>query len=287
MVHCLKAHRPAGYEASWRSGYAEDCKSSYGGSIPSEASNFQHTALLGGQNSLEGQMETSVEFAPGLAPVDFEQLRRNMVDSQIRTNDVTDLRLLDAILSVPREWFVPPARRELAYTDEDVEVGAGAAKRYLMKPLVLARLIQLADVRPGDSVLEIGSGTAYSSAIMSRVAAEVVALDDNAEMAERANEALAASGCGNVVTVTGPIGKGFVGKAPYDVIFVNGAVDEVAAIFFGQLKEDGRLVAVEGYGNAGVAKLYTKHDGHVASRKVFNASVKPLPGLRKEPGFVF
>jgi protein-L-isoaspartate(D-aspartate) O-methyltransferase len=210
-----------------------------------------------------------------------------MVDSQIRTNDVTDLRLLDAILSVPRELFVPENRRELAYTDEDVEITAGGDKRYVMKPVPLARLIQLADVRPGDVVLEVGCGTAYASAIMSRVAKTVIALDDNAEIGELAKNALAASGCGNVVTVTGPIANGFVANAPYDVVFVNGAVDEVPAALFGQLKEDGRLVAVEGNGNAGVAKLYMKHDGHVAGRKVFNASVKPLPGLRKEPGFVF
>ena len=228
-----------------------------------------------------------METATDLAPVDFEQLRRNMVDSQIRTNDVTDLRLLDAILSVPRELFVPEPRRELAYTDEDVEVSAGSAKHYVMKPVVLARLIQLADVRPGDNVLEVGCGTGYASAIMSKVAAHVIALDDDQAIADVAKAALAAAGCGNVVTVTGPIAKGFAAKAPYDVVFINGAVDEVAAALFGQLKEDGRLVAVEGYGNAGVAKLYVKHDGHVAGRKVFNASVKPLPGLRKEPGFVF
>jgi protein-L-isoaspartate(D-aspartate) O-methyltransferase len=230
-----------------------------------------------------GRMETSVE----LAPVDFEQLRRNMVDSQIRTNDVTDLRLLDAILSVPRELFVPQARQELAYTDEDVEISAGGAKRYLMKPVPLARLIQLADVGPDDIVLDAGSGTGYAAAIMSRIAKQVIALDSESVILDAAKIALAATNCGNVVTVSGPIEAGFAPKAPYDVIFVNGAVDEVPATLFAQLKEDGRLVAIQGYGNAGVAKLYTKHDGHVASRKVFNASVKPLPGFRKDPGFIF
>lgn len=219
--------------------------------------------------------------------VDFDQLRRNMVDSQIRTNDVTDLRLLDAILSVKRELFVPENRQALAYTDEDVEIGAAGSRRYLMKPVAMARLIQLADVRPGDSVLEVGSGTAYASAIMSRIAGSVTALESDSSLTALAAAALAACGCGNVATVTGAIGAGFASNAPYDVIFVNGAVDEVPAALFGQLKEDGRLVAVEGSGNAGVAKLYLKHDGHVAGRKAFNAGVKPLPGLRKEPGFVF
>lgn len=228
-----------------------------------------------------------MESATTSAPVNFEQLRRNMVDGQIRTNDVTDLRLLDAILSVPRELFVPESRQELAYTDEDVEISVGDAKRYVMKPIPLARLIQLADVRPGDTVLEAGAGSAYASAIMSRVAASVYALDADAGISGLAKDALSTAGCGNVVTVTGALANGYASKAPYDVIFVNGAVDEVPANLFDQLKEDGRLVAVEGYGNAGVAKLYTKHDGHVAGRKVFNASVKPLPGLRKEPEFVF
>ncbi len=228
-------------------------------------------------------MDTSTQ----LAPVDFQQLRRNMVDSQIRTNDVTDLRLLDAILSVPRELFVPEKRRELAYTDEDVEVSVGSTTCFVMKPVALARLIQLADVRPGDHVLEVGSGTGYAAAVMSRVAEKVCALESDSAISEMASVALQASGCDNVATVTGPIAVGFAAKAPYDVIFVNGAVDEVPSTLFGQLKEDGRLVVVEGYGNAGVAKLYTKRDGHIAGRKVFNASVKPLPGFRKEPGFIF
>ncbi|MGL4404195.1 MAG: protein-L-isoaspartate O-methyltransferase family protein [Notoacmeibacter sp.] len=219
--------------------------------------------------------------------VDFDQLRRNMVDSQIRTNDVTDLRLLDAFLAVPRELFVPENRRELAYTDEDVEVGSSQNKHYLMKPVPLARLIQLADVRRGDTVLEVGAGTGYASAVMSKIAARVDSLNSDSSISELAKAALSTARCGNVATITGPLASGQASKELYDVIFVNGAVDEVPQALFGQLKEDGRLVAVEGLGNAGVAKLYTKHDGHVAGRKVFNASVKPLPGLRKEPGFVF
>jgi protein-L-isoaspartate(D-aspartate) O-methyltransferase len=212
-----------------------------------------------------------------------------MVDSQIRTNDVTDLRLLDAILSVPRELFVAKSRIALAYTDEDVEIATppGSPKRYVMKPVALARLIQLADVGPDDVVLDVGSGTGYAAAIMSRVAKQVVALESDSDISAAAAIALATANCGNVATVTGPIAAGFASKAPYDVILVNGAVDEVPATLFAQLKENGRLVAIEGHGNAGVAKLYTMHDGHVASRKVFNAAVKPLPGLRKEPGFVF
>lgn len=228
-----------------------------------------------------------METIADIVPVDFVQLRRNMVDSQIRTNNVTDLRLLDAILSVPREIFVPDDRRELAYTDEDIAISAESAKCFVMKPVALSRLIQLADVRFGDNALEVGAGTGYASAIMSKIAANVVALNGDDSLTILAKSALSNAGCGNVITVTGPIASGFASNAPFDVIFVNGAVDEVPSALFGQLKEDGRLVAVEGTGNAGVAKLYTKHDGHIAGRKVFNASVKPLPGLRKESGFVF
>ncbi len=228
-----------------------------------------------------------METLSDLSPVDFEQLRRNMVDSQIRPNDVTDLRLLEAILSVPRELFVPLPRQALAYTDEDVEITCGDIKRYVMKPVPLTRMIQLADVRPGDVVLEVGAGTAYASAIMSKVALKVTALDDHAGIIDLAKAALSSAGCDNVVTITGQIAAGYASNAPYDVIFVNGAVDELPAALFGQLKENGRLVVVEGHGNAGVAKLYTKRDGHVAGRRAFNAAVKPLPGVRKEPGFIF
>jgi protein-L-isoaspartate(D-aspartate) O-methyltransferase len=223
-----------------------------------------------------------------MVEMNFTQLRRNMVDSQIRTTDVTDLRVLEAFLAVPRESFAPKARIAIAYADDDIEVAVpgSSTRRYVMEPSPLARLIQLAAIRPSDVVLEIGGG-GYAAAVLSKLASAVIALDDDTVHGAHAAEILSRTGCDNVVTVTGDLRKGYPSEAPYDVVFIGGAVDGVPSALFEQLKEGGRLVVVEGHGNAGIAKVYVKHDGNVAGRKVFNASVRPIPGFIAEPGFIF
>ncbi|MCU0832167.1 MAG: protein-L-isoaspartate O-methyltransferase [Rhizobiaceae bacterium] len=223
-----------------------------------------------------------------MADFDSLQLRRNMVDSQIRTTDVTDLRVLEAFLAVPREAFAPADRKAVAYADTDIEIVAEGATgpRHLMKPSPLARLVQLAEVKATDVVLEIG-GAGYAAAILSKLASAVIALDDDPVHSIRAGALLSRTGCDNVVTVIGELAKGYPSEAPYDVVFIGGAADVVPAAVFEQLKEGGRLVVVEGRGNAGIAKVYGKHDGHVAGRKAFNASVRPIPGFLAEAGFVF
>lgn len=224
-----------------------------------------------------------------MAEADFLQLRRNMVDSQIRTTDVTDLRLLEAILAIPREEFVPAGRRAVAYVDDDIDVTlpGSAERRFLMNPSPMARIIQLAAVKPGDVVLDVGCGAGYVSAVLSKLAATVIAVDNDKAVVDAAAATLSRIGCDNVVTVNGDLSKGYAAEAPYDVVFIGGAVDVVPAALFDQLKEGGRLVTVEGHGNAGIAKLHVKHDGRVSARKAFNASVKPVPGFLMEPGFVF
>lgn len=216
--------------------------------------------------------------------IDYKAARTKMVDNQIRTTDVTSHAVLDAFLTVAREEFVPEAAKPLAYIDNDIELAPG---RYLMEPSPLAKLIQLAEVGEDDVVLEVGCGTGYASAILSRLGASVVALESDAALAATASETLARLGCDNVAVVTGALEQGYAAEAPYDVIFVHGAVELVPDALFAQLRDGGRLVVVEGYGNASQARLYIKEGGKTSERIVFNTSVKPLPGFRKAREFVF
>lgn len=222
--------------------------------------------------------------------VDFQELRVKMVDGQVRTTDVTDVAVLDAMLEVPREAFVPAARRAFAYIDEDIELEAsqaGGSPRFLMEPSPFARLVQLAGLTARDSVLDVGCVTGYSSAILCRIAASVVALESNSALAAQARETLAAQGCDNVSVVEGPLAAGHPARAPYDVIFVNGAVDEVSPALFDQLADGGRLIAVIGTGNAGRATFHIKENGVVSARHAFNAAIRPLDEFRRAPAFEF
>lgn len=219
--------------------------------------------------------------------MNFEAARIKMVDNQIRTTDVTSHSVLSAFLTVPREEFVPAKMRELAYIDADIQLTAGAEPRYLMEPSPLAKLLQLAQISKSDVVLEIGCGTGYASALLSLLAGSVVALEGDEALAATATETLARLGYDNIAVVTGDLTKGYAAEAPYDVIFINGAVETIPAELFEQLRDGGRLVAVEGFGNASRAKLHVRESGRTSERPDFNTSVKPLPGFRREHSFVF
>ncbi|TIT70522.1 MAG: protein-L-isoaspartate O-methyltransferase, partial [Mesorhizobium sp.] len=178
---------------------------------------------------------------------DFSELRVKMVDGQVRTTDVTSAPLLDALLSVPREVFVGDRQRDLAYIDEDIRIADSAdGSRYLMEASPLAKLMQLAEISVTDSALDVGCGTGYASAILSRLARSVVALESDSALAQTAASTLSSLGCGNVTVVQGALAQGHAAKAPYNVIFIGGSVAKVPASLLDQLAEGGRLVAVEG-----------------------------------------
>lgn len=216
--------------------------------------------------------------------IDYSQARVKMVDGQVRTTDVTDIPLLDAMLSIPREQFVPHSRRAFAYLDEDMQVGAD---RYLMEPSPLAKLLQLAEIRPTDIVLDVGCATGYSAAVLSKIAGSVIALESDPALYESATSNLSALGCDNVAVVQGDLNAGYAAEAPYEVIFIGGSVDFVPPALLEQLKEGGRLVVVEGRGNAGIAKVYLRSGGSVTPRRAFNAAIRPLPGFESVPAFQF
>lgn len=221
---------------------------------------------------------------------DYAQRRIRMVDGQLRTTDVTSAVLLDAMLSLPREAFVGTNRRDLAYIDEDIEIASaqgGNPPRYLMQPSPFAKLVQLAEISPSDFVLDVGCGTGYSAAVLSRLASSVIALEVDDALADRAADNLTRLGCDNVAVVRGALPEGYAAEAPYDVILVGGAVDEPPESLMMQLKDGGRLVVVEGRGNAGKARVYSKWNGVVTGRSAFNAAIRPLPGFERAYTFQF
>jgi protein-L-isoaspartate(D-aspartate) O-methyltransferase len=192
------------------------------------------------------------------------------------------------MLSLPRERFVPRDRAELAYLDRDIPVSAaGRPVRRLLKPMVLAKLVQAADIGETDRVLDIGCATGYSSALLGRLAGSVIALEEDATLAEFAQKTFAALGAANVTVVTGALAAGWPAGGPYDVILLEGAGEVVPHGLRGQLKEGGRLICVIGRGPAGKAMLLRSLEGELSGRPLFDASASLLPGFAKAPEFVF
>ena len=221
---------------------------------------------------------------------DFAASRTKMVDCQLRTEDVTDYAVLAAMGEIPREIFVSPRMRSLAYIDEDILLKESAdplSARYLMEPAPFARLAQLGEIEPSDIVLDVGCVTGYSTAVLAQLANSVVAIEVDAELAALASEKLVDLGVANAAVVTGPLEEGFPSEGPYDVIFLGGAVEFVPEALLAQLKEGGRLVAVIGYGRAAAATRFSRTGGEIGSRAVFNAHLRPLPGFVRPKSFVF
>lgn len=214
--------------------------------------------------------------------IDFQAQRVKMVDGQLRTTDVTGHALLQAYLDVPREMFVPQAKRALAYLDADIEIAPG---RFLGEASPVAKLIALAGISSGEEVLNVGAGTGYDAAILSKLAMSVTALESDPALAGQAQDNLRACGAGNVSVEVGDMASGCAKRGPYDVIVFSGSIADVPPALFGQLKSGGRLAAVVGSEKLGAARLFVKTSGDVSSRFGFNAALKPLPGFNHAPVF--
>jgi protein-L-isoaspartate(D-aspartate) O-methyltransferase len=218
--------------------------------------------------------------------VDFETARMNMVESQLRTNKVTDQRVLEAFETVPRERFVPKHLKSLAYIDEDLRI---AGSRYMVEPMVLARLLDHADLQPADVVLVVGSGTGYPLAVLSRLVATVIGLESDPALAEQGEAALREQSVDNVVVIQGDMAQGYKKQGPYDVILTNGAVGELPTALTDQLSpEGGRLLTViRGDAGPGKATAMERWGEAVGRRTLFDANTPVLPGFERRRGFVF
>ena len=216
---------------------------------------------------------------------DFAVARHNMVESQIRTNRVTDPALLDALAALPRELFVPAERRGTAYIDEDLRL---SGERFMMEPMVLARLLQAAEPTKTDVALDVGCATGYATAVLARVTATALGLESDPALARQAAETLGRLAIDNAIVVEGKLADGYPKHGPYDIILVNGAVAEFPPALLDQLAEGGRLVGVRRPGQGpGAAMLMLKRHGAVAGRALFEAATPYLPGLAPRPRFVF
>lgn len=220
--------------------------------------------------------------------IDSKAQRINMVESQVRPSDVTDRRIIRAMLEVPREAFVPPALHALAYMDEAVPVTKrvdGRATRALLAPRTFAKLVQLAEIEPDATVLDVGCATGYSTAVLARLAGKVVALEADDALAARAAETLRQLHVGNALVLRGAMEGGAPAHAPFDAILLNGAVQQVPQVLLEQLEDGGRLVAVVADGAFGRAQVWRRTGKTFDARPAFDAGAEPLPGFSRTAEF--
>jgi len=217
--------------------------------------------------------------------MDYAAARRNMVDCQILTNRVTDERIIEVMGDLPRETFVPKSRQGIAYIDEALALGDG---RYVMEPMIIARLMQELNLKSSDVALCIGCGSGYAVAALAGIVNTVVAVEANANMALHASKTLSGLGIDNVVVVEGELSDGYVKQAPYDVIFFDGAVNDVPKTILDQLADNGRAaVVVESAGGIGRGRLYLRTGTSISGRDLFDAGTPVLPGFEADAVFSF
>ena len=218
----------------------------------------------------------------------FLTARQKMVDGQVRPSDVTDVRIIEAMLALPREAFVPPDQRALAYLDLDLDVSEGGpAKRFLIKPAVIAKMVQAADIKDTDEVLVVGCACGYSAALVARLARRVTATECDPSLAAKAKQNLAELGLGSVMVKAGALADGDSANAPYDVIVLNGATEILPNGLYEQLKEGGRLVGIFAMSRQQRAAVVTRSHDDFGNRALFDAYVPVLPGFERPPAFIF
>jgi protein-L-isoaspartate(D-aspartate) O-methyltransferase len=218
----------------------------------------------------------------------FSTARQKMVDGQVRPSDVTDSRIIDAMLTVPREVFVPLSQRPLAYLDLDLDVSeGGSVKRFLLKPAVTAKMIQAAEVKDSDEVLVVGCASGYLAALVAKLAGRVTATEPDASLAAKARSVCGEIGLGNVTVKAAAVADGDSADAPFDVIILNGATEIVPERLYRQLKEGGRLVGAFAMTRPQRVTVVTHSHDDFGNRPLFDAALPLLPGLERPQAFVF
>lgn len=216
---------------------------------------------------------------------DYAAARLNMVEGQIRPNKVIDRRIIDAMETLPRELFVPQRLMGLAYVDEDLPLDNG---RWLMEPMVLARLVQAAEIQGDEAALTIGASAGYAVAVIAHLAETSVGVESDSELVEKAGALMGKLALDTAVVVEGSLTEGYPNHGPFDVILINGGVSEVPQALFDQLSEGGRLVTVERKaGQPGQAMLYKKVNGYIGHTPLFDANTPWLTGFEPKPSFQF
>lgn len=216
--------------------------------------------------------------------VDYSRARTMMVDTQVRPNDVTKYPVIEAMLRIPREAFVPDALRPVAYAEDLICLGGD---RWMLDARSFSKLLDMLNIQPDELVLNVGAGLGYDAAVLARLAEAVLALESDAGLAAQAQTRLAEQGIDNVAVVTGELAQGYAGQAPYDVIVIAAGIEELPAPLADQLKEGGRIAAIFVEGNLGVARIGHKIDGRLNWRFAFNASAPVLSGFGRAAGFRF
>jgi protein-L-isoaspartate(D-aspartate) O-methyltransferase len=216
--------------------------------------------------------------------LDLQAARTSMIESQVRPNDVTDRRLIAAMASVLREGFVSAAKAPVAYADVAVETGPG---RWMMAPRDFAKLANAASIKETDRVLDVAPGNGYSTAILARLATSVIALEQDEAAVKALRDSLSNAAAANIETIAGALKAGAPSRAPFDVIFVNGAVEEVPKAWLDQLAEEGRMVVVVSEGLVRRGRVYTRSGDKTAWRTPFESAAPSLPGFERAEQFRF